>query len=42
MDIKILETFMSKIFYKPLWNILIDTDMKKKDLVKMHILVTSH
>lgn len=42
MDIKILEAFMSKIFYKSLRNILVDTDMKKKDLVKRHILVTSH
>lgn len=29
---------MSKISYKPLWKILIDKDMKKKDLVeKAHI-----
>ena len=35
---KNLEDFMSKISYKPLWKILIDKDMKKKDLVgKAHI-----
>lgn len=26
---------MSKISYKPLWKILIDKDLKKKDLVEM-------
>ncbi len=35
---KNLEDFISKISYKPLWKILIDKDMKKKDLVeKAHI-----
>lgn len=29
------EIFMSKISYKPLWKILIDKDLKKKDLVEM-------
>lgn len=29
------DVFMSKISYKPLWKILIDKDLKKKDLVEM-------